>query len=196
MSNLLLETIRCQDGQAHNLTYHQKRMDESLQTLGLKNSHTLEHLIFPPDNNLYRCRIVYDTQTIDIEYIPYSKRTITTLQPLQVETLEYALKYANREELNALYKQRATADDILIIKDGLVTDTTIANIAFFDGKVWLTPKHPLLQGTTRARLLDEKQIVEAEIKLSDLSNYSEFALMNAMIGFNTIKNGIILPLKA
>ena len=170
-------------------------MDESLHILGVKNNYQLEQLISPPDNNLYRCRITYDEENITVEYIPYTPRAISTLQLIQADTLDYALKYANRKELNTLFAQRESADDILMIKDGLVTDTSIANIAFYDGKQWLTPKHPLLHGTTRARLLNEKKIIEADIKSSDVEQYTEFALMNAMIGFNKIKNGIISPIK-
>ena len=195
MSKLLLETIKCQDGQAYHLQYHQARMDASLHTLGFLNTHILEQLITPPDNHLYRCRVVYDAKTITVDYIPYTKRTQSTLQLVQAHSLDYALKYANRKELDALFTQKKDADDILIIKNGLVTDTSIANIAFFDGTQWLTPKEPLLHGTTRARLLDEKKIIEAAIEPSDLVNYTEFALMNAMIGFNKIKNGIISPIK-
>ena len=195
MSKLLLETIKCQDGQAYHLQYHQERMDASLHTLGFLNTHILVQLITPPDNHLYRCRVVYDAKTITVDYIPYTKRTQSTLQLVQAHSLDYALKYANRKELDALFTQKKDADDILIIKNGLVTDTSIANIAFFDGTQWLTPKEPLLHGTTRARLLDEKKIIEAAIEPSDLVNYTEFALMNAMIGFNKIKNGIISPIK-
>lgn len=196
VSRQLLETIKCQDGQASNLHYHQQRMDKSLQALGFKNHYDLQQLISPPDNELYRCRIVYDERTVTITYLPYTKRIISTLQLVQADQLEYALKYADRNELDTLFEQRSTADDVLIIKDGLVTDTTIANIAFFDGKQWLTPRSPLLQGTTRARLLNEKQIYEADIRPSDLNYNSEFALLNAMIGFSQIKNGIILPTKS
>ncbi len=195
MSKLLLETIRCEDGQAHHLHYHQKRMDESLRALGLHNTHFLKQCITPPDKQLYRCRVVYDANTISVEYIPYVKRAISTLQLVQIDILEYALKYADRKELDILFTQRENADDILIVKDGLITDTSIANIAFYDGEQWLTPKHPLLHGTTRARLLDKKKIIEADITPSDLTQYSEFALINAMIGFNKIKNGIITPIK-
>ena len=37
-------------------------------------------------------------------------------------------------------------DEILITRNGLLTDTSIANIALFNGKEWHTPKHPLLKG--------------------------------------------------
>jgi 4-amino-4-deoxychorismate lyase len=74
----------------------------------------------------------------------------------------------------------------LIIKNELVTDTSIANIAFFDGEKWLTPKKPLLKGTTRARLLENGEIFEADIDVHTLKNYTQVALLNAMIDFDII----------
>jgi len=195
VSKQLLETIRCENGLAQHLTYHQQRVERSLKVLGSNIKYDLASLITPPDNKLYRCRIIYNTNSFNIEYIPYQKRVIQTLQTVQANHLDYRLKYADRTELNELFSQRDEADDILIIQNNLVTDTSIANIAFFDGKRWITSKKPLLKGTTRARLLDEKKIFEQDINVADLHKFTEFALMNAMIGFDEIKDGIIRPLK-
>ena len=82
--------------------------------------------------------------------------------------------------------KKKEADDILIIKNELVTDTSIANIAFFDGKKWLTPKTPLLKGVTRTRLLDNSEIFEADIHFRELKKYKKVALLNAMIDFDII----------
>lgn len=195
MSRALLETIRCENGRPSHLTYHQQRIDRSLKQLGYSLHIDLASLIKVPDDALYRCRIVYDETSIDITFIPYQKRVIRTLQLVQADDLDYALKYADRRDLDRLFAQKSDADDILIVKNGLITDTSIANIAFFDGTKWLTPANPLLKGTTRARLLDEKKIFESDISISDLEKFTGFALMNAMIGFDEIKNGIIAPIK-
>ena len=195
MSKQFLETIRCENGSPQHLTYHQQRVERSLKASGSSRQYDLASLITPPDNTLYRCRIIYDESSLNIEYIPYQKRVIHKLQAIQADHLDYRLKYADRTELDQLFTQRGDADDILVVQNDLVTDTSIANIAFFDGERWVTPKEPLLKGTTRARLLDEKKIFEREIKVADLDKYTEFALMNAMIGFDKIKDGIIHPLK-
>jgi 4-amino-4-deoxychorismate lyase len=79
-------------------------------------------------------------------------------------------------------------DDIIIERGGLLTDTTIANIAFFDGKEWITPKKPLLEGSLRAKLLDNKILVKKDIKIDSLKHFSHYALMNAMIGFRIQKD--------
>ena len=195
MSRKLLETIRCENGQASHLIYHQQRVDTTLKQLGSTAHYDLASFIKVPDNNLYRCRIVYDEVSIHIEYIPYQTRVIRTLQAIKADTLDYAFKYADRSEINKLFEHKDDADDILIVQNGLITDTSIANIAFFDGNRWLTPAHPLLKGTTRARLLDEKKIFESELHVDDLKKFTGFALMNAMIGFQKIENGIITPIK-
>ena len=196
MSRQLLETIRCENGRPYHLSYHQQRVDRSLKELGYAVRYDLASLIKVPDESLYRCRIIYDERAFSIEYLPYQKRAIRKLQLVEADGLDYALKYADRSALDRLFAQKGDADDILIVKDGLITDTSIANIAFFDGERWLTPKDPLLKGTTRARLLDEKMIFESEIRLQDLEKFTGFALLNAMVGFDEIKNGIISPLKA
>ena len=79
-------------------------------------------------------------------------------------------------------------DEIIIEKEGYLTDTTISNIAFYDGEKWVTPSHPLLPGTMRAKLLDEGFLHKKEIKKEDLKNYSQIALMNSMIGFKILNN--------
>ena len=67
--------------------------------------------------------------------------------------INYNSKKLNRINIDTLYAKKALNDEIIIIKNGLVTDTSIANIAIlYEGK-WLTPKTPLLYGTTRSRYL-------------------------------------------
>ena len=59
--------------------------------------------------------------------------------------------------------KKGDCDDILIIRNGLITDMSYANVAFFDGTQWLTPRIPLLAGTCRERLLETGPIREADI---------------------------------
>lgn len=187
MNNTFLETIKAFNGEISHLSYHQARYESVLKHFGEEVVQDLGDFITPPQNGLYRCRLVYDTNCfIETSYHPYQKKEINLLKIVHDDTIEYAMKYANRERLDALFAQRGDADDVLIIKNGFVTDTTIANIAFFDGKRWLTPALPLLQGTTRQRLLDEAKIVEEEIRIQDVARFKQVALMNAMVDFAII----------
>jgi len=183
VSRVFLETIKILDGVALHLEYHQERLNKALDTT---NNYNLYDLIEPPRDGLYRCRVVYDTKELKIEYLPYTKREIKTLKLVVNDTIEYANKYANRDEINQLVNLKENCDDILIAQNGLVLDTSIANIAFFDGREWFTPKTPLLKGTCRARLLDEGKIIEKDISVQEIKSFKKIALMNAMIDFDII----------
>lgn len=189
---MLLETIRCERGEALHLPYHQKRLEKSSQVLGIHQKYDLQTLIVPPDNELYRCRFLYDTNGYTIEYHPYTPKKISSLKLLTCDTIEYSLKYADREILNTLFEERGECDDILVVKNNHLTDTTIANIALFIKGQWLTPESPLLEGTTRERLLDEKFLTLAPLTRNDIARASKVALMNAMVGFIEVENGIII----
>ena len=187
MKNSFLETIKIFDGEVYNISYHQKRYENVLRSLGKTEFHTLSTYINPSEDGLYRCRLIYTlSNTIEVSYHSYTKRNIKSLKIIEDNTLNYSQKALNRDELTALYERRADCDDILITQNGLITDTSIANIAFYNGLDWLTPKMPLLKGTTRARYLQEKKIIESDIKVSDIEKFSKVALLNAMIDFDII----------
>ncbi len=188
---LLLETIRVEDGKVHNLFYHQKRCNQSRQTLfGSKDTLELSPHITAPKKGLFRCRIVYGEKLNSIEYIPYTPKKITSLKIVSSD-IEYSHKYANRETLDALLISHPNVHEIIIEQEGFLTDTTIANIAFYDGEQWITPKKPLLLGTMRAKLIEEGLLKTADISKEDLPKFTQVALMNAMIGFKVLNIDII-----
>ena len=86
--------------------------------------------------------------------------------------------------MDNLFSKKDSADEIIIIKNGIVTDTTIANIAIFYENIWLTSKNCLLNGTTKNRLIEEKFLIEKDITPKMLKDAPKIALMNAMIGFD------------
>jgi 4-amino-4-deoxychorismate lyase len=182
VSEKYLETIKALDGILYHLEYHQWRLDSVLQT---KKRHELK-LLSPPKKGLYRCRVVYTQSDIEVEYIKYSKRQVKKLKLIYDDTIEYEKKYEDREKLNQLFLDKGEADDILIIKNSLVSDTSIANVAFYDGNTWVTPSSALLEGTTRKRLLESGKIVLKEIKAEEIKGFQKIALMNAMIDFDII----------
>ena len=186
MNKEFLETIKAEDGRLFHLAYHQKRFEQTLLAFGLTHVPQLHDLLSPPEKGLYRCRVLYSCTNFTVSYHPYVKRNVHSLKLIYDDTIEYTYKYADREKLNAHFLQKEQADDILIIKNQQVTDTSIANIAFFDGERWFTPKTPLLKGTTRERLLDLHKIYEKDISVASLQQYKKVALLNAMIDFDII----------
>ena len=184
-----LETIRIEEGRACHLPYHNQRMNETRAHLGLSDGLDLEAVI--GDVSSYqqrtRCRIVYDTEIRSVEFFPYQIRSVKTLRLVEDNQVDYGCKYADRSALNRCFAQRGACDDVLIVQNGDVTDTTIANVAFWNGETWFTPSTPLLKGTMRASLLDSHQIQEAKIRVEDLSHFSRLRLFNAMISFGEIE---------
>ena len=186
-----IETIRIEDGKIYNLDYHIERFNRTRAAFW-KDSAPLDLRTFVSPQSLagmYKCRIVYGREIEEITYAPYQMRDVFSLRLVVADTVDYTYKSTNRENLNVLYAHRQMADDVLIVKDGCLTDTSIANVALYDGKMWCTPARPLLRGTKRAELLDKKIIVEKDIPQAHLGEYSKIMLFNAMIDWGRI----ILP---
>lgn len=176
------ETIKCFDNEVFNLEYHNRRVSN---TIGLNLN--LQEYIYPPSSKLYRCKLIYNEyEVLDVQYFEYTKRDIKSFKLIFDDTIEYSKKYLNRENIEKLFSKKEDADEIIIVKNGLVTDTSIANIAIFDGTVWLTPKNCLLAGTTKSRLLEERFLIEKDITIEMLRDAKKIALMNAMIDFNIL----------
>jgi 4-amino-4-deoxychorismate lyase len=186
--SLLLESIKLIDGEFRNLFYHERRMNRSLKFLcGTQEHFYLEEFLKRLDvplQGLYKCRIAYDDLSRDVEFIPYQYKTINSLRVVEHDRVSYEFKYVDRKVLNRLYDLRKNCDDVLIVRRGLVTDTSYANIVFKRGKYWYTPWSALLKGTTRAFLLERNLIKEEEIRLEDIKTFESFKLINAMLEFD------------
>jgi 4-amino-4-deoxychorismate lyase len=86
----------------------------------------------------------------------------------------------DRRELEKLLHKRGDCDDILVVKNGCITDSFYANVVFWNGEVWITPDTPLLPGTMRASLLRNGMIRKSRITPEDLAVYQKLKLINAM----------------
>jgi 4-amino-4-deoxychorismate lyase len=191
----LIETILIHNGVIHNAHYHNERMNHARRKLF--NSENLLHIddfIKIPGNSAQpvKCRILYSDAIEDLSYEPYTKRNVTSLKLVYDDTIDYSLKYEDRSHINRLVSQKDSFDDILIVKNGLVTDTSFTNIVFFDGKKFVTPKRPLLEGIRRRVLLERGIVTSADIRPEDLSTFKEAILINAMFG---LYDGIRIEIK-
>jgi 4-amino-4-deoxychorismate lyase len=198
----LLETIQVKDNRLHNLIFHNARVNDSRKRLfhatdlwDLAECIKLPRLV---PQLTYRCRFLYAMDVDYIEFIPYIPRTINKLHMVIIHDLDYAFKYADRQRLDEL-RSGAVEDpdaDILLIRDGLVTDTSFSNIAFYDGKQWVTPDSPILKGTKRAFYMQSGMLKEQRIAVTDILGFQKARLINAMLDLETgrdidVKN--ILP---
>jgi len=185
---LFIETIKIENGKIYNIKWHNHRCNHTRQVFFADTKPLyLQEYIEAPLKGLFRCRILYAKDILSIEYIPYQSKKFNKFNIVQ-SNIEYNYKYANRELLDTLKKEISSDSEIIIEKDGLLTDTTIANIAFYDGQSWVTTKKPLLKGTMRMKLLENGFLKEKEIKSEDIRHFLNFALMNAMIGFQIQKS--------
>ena len=184
------ETIKCFDEEVYHIEYHQQRMTKAI---GL--NFNLQDYIYPPSGKLLKCKLTYNEDgIIDISYDSYIPREIKIFKFILDDTIEYKYKSIFRKKIDILFSKRDNADEIIIVKDGLITDTSIANIAIYDGIHWITPRSPLLEGTTRARLLEDKKLIVKDISVEEFKKAHKVALMNAMIDFKVIDDFQLLLL--
>lgn len=185
-----IETICIEDGQILNLPRHQQRVDSTRRHYfgQMPRLNLGEHIRNTGcGNGRIRCRVTYGADIQNIEYFPYHIRSVKTLKPVECDSMEYSYKYADRSALDSLFTRRGEADDILIVRNGLLTDTSIANIALWDGRQWHTPARPLLKGTRRAELLDNGILTEHDIPVEKIWTYRKIRLFNAMLHFGEIE---------
>jgi 4-amino-4-deoxychorismate lyase len=195
--SLFIETIQILHGELNNLVFHQERFERTrLQALRLKKHPLLSEVIQIPtglEQGIMKCRVLYDKDIVLIEYEPYQVRELHSLKMVYSDSIDYGFKYANRSELEELFRQREDCDDILVIKNGCVSDSFYANVVFWDGEGWITPDTPLLPGTMRASLLRKEEIRECRIRPEDLAGYQKTKLINAM---NDLENAPEIPMKS
>ncbi len=182
-----IETIKLLDGELYNVTYHQNRVDRTIQAFNF-SAFRLETLIQNmdiPQKGLYKFRIVYGDISPVVEITKYVQKIIQTLRLVEGNDIDYQFKYEDRDHLHKLYGQRKNADDIIVVKKGMITDSYFANLIFKLDNYWVTPEKPLLKGTQRDFLIDEGLIKPMPIKVNDLAKFEKVKLINSMVGFSS-----------
>jgi len=178
-----IESIRIHNGVTENLTLHQKRVNKTLRQKageGLNLNKLLQELQIPK-NGLFKWRLEYTKDKIkQNQLIPYTSKTAKRIKLVEAPDLKYALKYSDRNSFEKLLTQ-SNADDIIITQKGFITDASYSNLFFWDGQQWVTPSTPLLYGTQREIILKKNLATEKQIHLNNLSNYTHFKRVNAMM---------------
>jgi len=164
----------------HNERFNRSRRDLFHITEDINLESFISSEILNTKGN-YKCRILYDSEIKKIQISPYNLPEIRSLKIVEDNNIQYAYKYKNRDAIDQLVSLRKNSDDILIIKNGFVTDTSYCNIVFIKDDKLYTSNTPLLKGTKRAKLLKEGKIIEIEIKPTDIKLFQKAYLINAMI---------------
>lgn len=186
-----LETIQLNNGVFGRLDLHQSRMKNAVMLNYPTRDFNIDlkaELIKTnyPKNGLYKCRVIYDTEIRAVEFHSYTTPTIQSLKIVETKIHSLSYKLTDRADYQAAFAQRAGCDDVLLVKNGLLTDTSYCNIALFDGQNWYTPTTPLIYGVNRAQLLSEGTIIERDIALIDMHLYSTISLFNALNEHKTL----------
>lgn len=185
----LIETICVKDGNILHLDDHQKRMENSIRRFydsRTKVPDLEQNLIVPKkaEEGWFKCRVVYSSKIDNISWEPYHVRTITSWALIRADYINYKYKLADRKVFGELIR-KARTHDIIIVKNGFITDCSFANLLFRREGTWFTPSTPLLDGTQRNRLLDSRKIREETIRPKDLHQYDRMKLINAMLDIDS-----------
>lgn len=183
-----IESIRCYNGHLCLLEKHQKRIDQTFTQWGSgRNSLCLERILGDvelPQRGEYKIRVIYDMDgNFAIEFYLYKRTMIQDFELVDGSYINYAFKYYDRYFFEKL-KSEAEAEEIIILRNNKLTDSSFSNMIFNKKGLWFTPKTYLLNGVQRQCLLESRQVQELEIGVDNLFQFSEFKMINAMNGFN------------
>lgn len=189
-----IESIKVEDQEIFLLEFHQKRVDQTFAHFGKEGSIDIakiyKHLEHDEDG-LFKLRIVYDLdKKIRTQMIPYAIPEIDDFQLVENNSYDYSFKFEDRKELEKM-KMKSKAEEIIIVKNNHITDTSYSNLLFLKGKEWFTPSTYLLNGVQRQSLLKHKKVKETEITLQNIKQFSHFQIINAM---NDFDENFIYPL--
>lgn len=186
-----VETIRIEGGKAMNLPLHDARMNATrLHFAPHAAPISLQKWLndAPLSEERIKARVVYNVDGVcETTFLTYKRREIQWLRMVEDNDISYTFKSTDRHELDHLLALRDGCDEVLIVKNGLVTDTSFTNVAFFDGHKWFTPAQPLLNGTMRQWLLQRGQLTETHITPASLASFQRIMLFNAMIGAHELE---------
>lgn len=190
--SLFLETISVVYGQLRNMDYHNARFNATRKDhFGISKEENLADIIRVPTDkkkaNRLKCRVEYGKIINSISFDDYQPRKIQELKVVVADDIEYRYKYKDRSMIDSLLENAEGADDIIIVKEGLVTDASYANLCFRERNHWFTPDSPLLKGTKRQYYLDRGLISERKIKATDISKYQWLCFINALLDIGELR---------
>ena len=93
-----IETIRIENGQIHNLPYHNRRMNETRRdVLHQTGFLDLSDCIQPGDyRERTKCRVEYDKDILKVEYASYHIRPVSSLRLVADDEADYRYKSTDR----------------------------------------------------------------------------------------------------
>lgn len=184
----LFESIKVENGRIQNREYHQWRIEWSMKACfpdsPVLSIEEILHHVKLPQSGVYKAKLVYNETLQDVSFEIYSKKSIDQFMLINADFLTYDYKWFDRQAIDEVMRSFANHQEVIFIKNGLISDTSFSNLVFFNGSEWLTPRKPLLRGTKRQALLNDGEISEADISENELNQFTAFRMINAMLEFD------------
>lgn len=191
-----IESIRLEDGQIFLAELHQQRIDGTLRHFGSSAKINITEIlqsVQTEQHGLFKLRIVYDLKdVVDVKIILYVPQKHTEFQLVENNTINYNFKSENREEFQQM-KKAASGEEIIVVQNNHLTDTSYSNLIFYKNKQVFTPDAYLLNGVQRQHLLRAGKINTTAVTLDNFTDFSHFQLINAM---NRFGEGARYPISA
>lgn len=195
---MFLESIKTDDGKLINFDWHQQRMHETLQfhysdnninAILIRMENTIQQMVSMAlyQKGIFKLRVVYNNTDIALSFEPYVTKPIKKVKIVHDNAIDYSYKYENRTMIDCLLKQKHNCDDILICKNGFITDTSFTNVVFKKNNDYFTPATYLLNGTKRRKLIADGIIKEADVTMLNVYDFDCFYLINAMLELDESK---------
>ncbi|MBL3548613.1 MULTISPECIES: aminotransferase class IV [Chryseobacterium] len=182
-----IESIKVEDQEIFLSDLHQKRVNQTFSHFGKEDPIDLVKIyknLHHDEDGLFKLRVSYDLdKRVRTQMIPYAIPEIHDFQLVENNSFDYSFKFEDRKELDKM-KMKSKAEEIIIIKNNHITDTSFSNLLFLKGKEWFTPSTYLLNGVQRQHLLKQKKIKEAEITLQNIKQFTHFQIINALNDFD------------
>jgi 4-amino-4-deoxychorismate lyase len=188
-----IETGRVENGSIFHLNFHLERIKRTLfyhsptpvEDWGRVKKRFREIGGEVPGRGIWRFRVTYGRAVEKVEFFPITPRKFRKFVVVELD-IDYPFKFADRRELEELKMEFPCGDEVIVVKNGVVTDTTISNLAFWDGEKWQTPATPLLEGTTLTRLTQKGILHPTSIYPEELHTFPAIALLNGVLGFHPV----------
>ncbi len=191
-----IETICYKNGVFERIELHNDRLNRTRNHF-FDNQLAIDlsdHLSIPLDliHSTVKCTITYGEKIQHISYSSYQIRAVHSLKMIENNSIDYTFKSSNREQLEAMFLLKGDCDDILIVKNGYLTDSSYANLILLRENRWYSMQNPLLLGTRLQSYLIEKLVTPTLVTPNDLHLFSEARIINAMI---SIDDSPIIPVQ-
>ena len=182
-----IESIKVEDQKIFLVELHQKRMNETFSHFGKECKIDIQSLFLKlehDEDGLYKFRIEYDLDNnLKTQIVPHAISEHDDFELVIDNEIDYAFKSADRAEFQKM-KKNSDADEIIIVKQNQMTDSSYSNLLFLKDKTWFTPKTYLLNGVMRQSLLASKKIKETDITMDNIKEFTHFQLINALNDFD------------